>query len=87
MEEKYCKKCHYYIQHYALVENRMIQVYCGHCTRKTPKTKRPDRIAYEHFQQGEKDTEQFASKEYLSKRLLDKVMSMELLPKIEESPI
>ena len=85
MEERHCKNCHYYIQHYALVENRMIQVYCGHCTWKTPKAKRPDRKACEHFQQGAKHTEQFASKEYLSKQLLDKVMSMDLLPEIKEA--
>ena len=84
MEEKFCKDCKFYLQHYTLSENRLIQVYCGHCTYKTAKTKRPDRKACEHFQQGVKDTEQFASKEYLSKKLLDKVLSMELLPKIEE---
>ena len=85
MEEKHCKDCRYYIQHYALIENRMIQVYCGHCTWKSPKTKRPDRKACEYFQQGEKDIDQFVSKEYLSKKLLDKVMSMELLPEIKKS--
>lgn len=87
MEENKCKECHYYIQHYALVGNRMIRVCCGHCTFKAPKAKRPDRKACEHFQQGEKDAEQFASKEYLSKQLLDKVLSMELLPEIEEFPV
>ena len=81
MEGKNCKDCRFYLQHYILSENRLIQVYCGHCTNKTPKTKRPDRKACEHFQQGIKETEQFASKEYLSKKLLDKVLSMELLPK------
>lgn len=84
MNEVYCKSCQHFIQHYALCNGRLIQVYCGHCTYKKPKTKRPDRKACEHFQQGAKDTEQFAGKEYLSKRLLDKVMSMELLPEIEE---
>lgn len=84
MNEVYCKSCQHFIQHYALCNGRLIQVYCGHCTYKKPKTKRPDRKACEHFQQGAKDTEQFAGKEYLSKKLLDKVMSMELLPEIEE---
>ena len=87
MEEKYCKNCRYYIQHYALVEHRIIQVHCGHCTWKTPKAKPPNRKACEHFEQGEQDREQFVSKEYLSRRLLDKVMRMELLPEIEEFPI
>lgn len=87
MEDKKCKNCQYYMQHYTLCQNRLIQVYCGHCTYKTPKTKCPDRKACEHFEQGEKDIEQFASKEYLSKKLLDKVLSMELLPEIEEFPV
>lgn len=86
MEEIRCKHCQYFIQHYVLCSGRLTQVYCGHCTRKTPKTKRPDRKACEHFEQGEQEIDQFVSKEYLSKRLLDKVMSMELLPEIEESP-
>jgi len=85
MNELYCRSCHYYIQHYALRNGRLIQVYCGHCTYATPKAKRPDRKACEHFQQGEKDLDQFVSKEYHSKQLLDKVMSMDLLPEIKEA--
>lgn len=75
------------MQHYTLCDNKLIQVYCGHCTYKTPKIKLPDRKACEHFEQGVKDTEYFATKEYLSKKLLDKVLTMELLPEIEELPI
>ena len=84
MEEHYCKNCQHFIQHYALRDGRLIQVYCGHCTYARPKTKRPDKKACEHFEPGVKDTEQFVSQEYLSKKLLDKVLSMALLPEIEE---
>ena len=87
MNEVCCKSCQHFIQHYALCDGRLIQVYCGHCTYATPKTKRPDRKACEHFEQGIKDTEHFANKEYLSKKLLEKVMSMELLPEMDELPI
>lgn len=87
MEDNRCKNCRYYIKHYALIENRIIQVHCGHCIWKIPKTKHPNRKACEHFQQGVHTSEQFASKEYLSKKLLDKVMDMELLPEIEEFPV
>jgi len=87
MEEQKCKNCQYYLQHYTLSGNQFIQVYCGHCTYKNPKAKRPDRKACEHFQQGEKDTTHFVSKEYLSKKLLEKILSMELLPEIEELPV
>ena len=84
MSEIYCKSCQHFIQHYALRNGRLIQVYCGHCTYARPKTKRPDRRACEHFAQGIKDTERFVNREYLSKALLEKVMQMELLPEIEE---
>jgi len=87
MNETYCRSCRYFIQHYALQNGRLIQVYCGHCTYKTPKTKRPDKKPCEHFEQGIKDTEMFANREYLSKKLLDKILSMELLPEIEEFPV
>ncbi len=87
MSEIYCKSCQHFIQHYALCNGRLIQVYCGHCTYASPKTKRPDRKACEHFAQGIKDTEHFVNREYLSKALLEKVMQMELLPEIEELTI
>lgn len=87
MNEVYCRSCQHYIQHYALRNGRLIQVYCGHCVYASPKAKRPDQKACEYFAQGVKDTEQFVSKEYLSKKLLDKVLSMELLPKIEDLPV
>ena len=86
MNETYCHSCRYFIQHYALRNGRLIQVFCGHCTFKTPRTKRPDRKTCEHFEQGDKDTDAFVGKEYLSKKLLEKVLSMEPLPKIEEYP-
>ena len=87
MNEVFCKSCQHFMQHYALCDGRLIQVYCGHCTYATPKTKRPDRKACEHFEQGIKDAESFTNKEYLSKKLLEKVVSMELLPEIDELPI
>ena len=85
MHEVCCRTCQHFIQHYALRNSKLIQVHCGHCTYAAPKTKRPGRKACEHFEQGVNDTEHFVNKEYLSKKLLDKVLSMELLPEIEES--
>ena len=49
------------------------------------KTKRPDQKACVHFEQGRDVTKQFVSKAYLSKRLLDKVLQMELLPEIVDN--
>ena len=86
MDENKCKSCMYFRQHYTLCGNRLTQVYCGHCTFKTPKTKHPDHQACEHFEQGEADTARFVSKEYLSRKLLEHVLNMELLPPIGEMP-
>ena len=87
MEEYHCENCQYFMQHYVLCGDRLIQANCGHCTFSRPKTKRPNRKACENFQLGEKDLQRFASKEYLSKKLLDRVLDMELLPDIEELPV
>lgn len=32
MEEKQCKNCAHYYQHYAMDERRIFRVFCGHCT-------------------------------------------------------
>ena len=87
MDKDFCKYCQHYIQHYALRNGKLIQVYYGHCTYASPKAKCPDRKACQHFREGVKDIDQFVNKEYLSEKLLDKVMSMELLPEIEDFPV
>ena len=83
MEEKQCKNCQYFMQHYTLTDSRLIQVDCGHCIFKNPKRKRPTQNVCEHFEQGEVPLAKFVSKEYLSKKLLEKVLNMELLPNVE----
>ena len=85
MEKKYCKQCEYYLQHYALTENRLFKVYCGHCTNRTAKRKRPDAAACDAFIPGVPDEDAFASKTFLTKHLLEQVLTMELLPPIEDA--
>ena len=83
MNEKQCKNCTYYLQHFALDHRKLFRVYCGHCTFGKAKRKRPDTKACENFMPGLDPEEAFATKEYLSKELLQYVLSLELLPKIE----
>ena len=83
MDEKQCKKCHYFVQHLALNNRRLFWVYCGHCTLGKIKRKLPDSKACECYTPGSSPEEAFVSKEYLSKELLQHVLSMELLPEIE----
>ena len=83
MSEQTCKNCAYYIQHYALNDRRIFRVYCGHCAFHNPKHKRPDAKICENFVEAPSREDNFVSKEYLSKQLLQYMMELELLPKIE----
>ena len=84
MEEKICRQCAHFRQHYAVSEGRVFRVYCGHCVVAKPRRKRPDAKGCAQFTPGEKDTDVFADKEYLTKALLRYVMEMELFPKITD---
>ena len=86
MEEKYCKNCAHYHQHYALDERKIFRVYCGHCMFGRARHKKPDTAACENFTFAPPDEDAFASKEYLSKELLQYLLHLELLPKIEKIP-
>jgi len=83
MEKQYCRNCKYYRQHYALDQRKIFRVYCGHCTAYPRKKKRPDAAACAQFISAPQDENAFATKEYLSKELLQYVLQLELLPKIE----
>ena len=84
MIERRCKECQYYLQHYTLDKHKIFRVYCGHCTFPRARRKPPDAKACENFVPGPPPEEAFASKEYLSKELLQYILQMELLPEIEE---
>ena len=84
MEQRTCRTCIYYRQHYSLNQRQIFQVYCGHCTNQRTKTKRPDSKACENYTQVKQGEEPFVTKEYLSKALLEYMLSMDLLPEIHE---
>ena len=79
-----CKTCAHYRQHYILKERKIFRVYCGHCTYPKIKAKRPDSMACAHYLLSAADEEAFASKEYLSKTLLEYMRNLELLPEIHD---
>ncbi len=85
MENKYCRHCMHFQQHYALNGRKIFRIYCGHCTLHTARKRRPDTIACENFAPGCADEEAFATKEYLSKELLQYLLNLELLPPIENA--
>ncbi len=87
MENKCCKDCGNFRQHYSLGEGRLFRVYCGHCVVwSRPKQRKPDAGSCEKFTPAPAAEEEFTNKEYLRKTLLKHVLNMELLPEIEEIP-
>lgn len=77
MENK-CGECVHYIQHYAIFEGKLNKIYFGHCVMK--KRKKLDQIspACELYVPGEPIENQLVTKKYLTKELLQKLLSMEL---------
>ena len=84
MERKICRNCTHFCQHYALDERKIFRVYCGHCKQQRARRNRPDAIACDNFVLAAPDENAFATKEYLSKELLQYLLHLELLPKIED---
>ena len=87
MENQVCKNCKHFRQHYGLNEKRIFRLECGHCTLPRLKTTKPHRKACPEFVQRENKENEFVSKEYLSKTLLDWIRQLELLPEIQEENI
>lgn len=86
MDKMLCKNCIHFYQHYAFDKRRIFRVYCGHCTLAKVRKKQPDAIACDSFAPAPPDEDAFASKEYLSKELLQYLFRLELLPQIEDAP-
>ena len=84
MDNNFCKTCAYYRQHYTLDHRKIFRIHCGHCTYQKAKTKRPDAKACENYLLSESAENAFATKEYLSKALLEYMLNLELLPEIYE---
>ena len=84
MSDQHCADCRYYLRHYTFDKRKIFRVCCGHCTFTHPKRKRPDAAACENYAPGLAPETAFVSKEYLSKELLQYVLSLQLLPEIEE---
>ena len=84
MSENICKNCGHFHQHYAFDKKKIFRVHCGHCTLGTAKSKRPTKTACDAFSPAPPDEDAFASKEYLSKELLQYLLSLELLPPIAD---
>jgi len=85
MDNNFCKTCAHYRQHYTFDQHKIFRIYCGHCTYQKVKTKRPDAKACEDYLLSESQEKAFATKEYLSKALLEYMLKLDLLPEIYEA--
>lgn len=84
MRGNICKNCAYFRQHYTFDKRKIYRVYCGHCTHLKIRRKFPDTASCENFVYAEPDECAFATKEYLSKALLQYLLQLELLPEIQD---
>lgn len=82
-----CRNCVCFHQHYALDQRKLFRVYCGHGMLHKVRKRQPDASACEQYTPAPPDEHAFATKEYLSKELLQYLLSLELLPKIEDEPV
>ncbi len=80
MDNSLCKDCKHYMQHYGLDGKGFFPLYCGHCTHLRVVHRRPDQKGCKNFISGENREKAFASKEYLTKALLDWIATLPLLP-------
>lgn len=84
MDKRICKNCVHFCQHYALDQRKIFRVYCGHCTLRRARKRQPDAVACEFFSSAPPDEYAFATKEYLSKELVQYLLRLELLPEIRD---
>ena len=83
MHENSCIQCQHFRQHYTFDNRKIFRVYCGHCTYKSAKHKKPDATACGNYTPRPPQEEVFVTKEYLTKELLQYMLTLELLPEIE----
>ena len=84
MNNQHCADCKHYLRHYTFDERKIFRVYCGHCTLGKTQRKPPYAKACKDYVPGTAPEDAFASKEYLSKKLLEYALSLQLLPEIED---
>lgn len=84
MSENGCKNCAYFQQHYTFGKRHILRVYCGHCTFSKVRKKLPDSKICGNFIPAGPDDCAFVTKEYLSKKILQYLLRLELLPEIRD---
>lgn len=84
MKGPLCQNCKHFIQHYGIMDDRIFTINCGHCAVPRLRHRQALSKACEHYEPGAVGLSSFADKKYLSKKLVEYALSMELLPYIED---
>ena len=83
MPKEMCRNCRFFIQHYILNNGKLRWVNYGHCIQGRFRNREAYGKICEHYEYQAPVEDGYADREYLSKELLQKVLSMELLPQLE----
>ena len=80
MNEQTCKSCEHFYQHYGIKDGKFSRVFCGHCVaaKGRPRGCRPYQKICENYLPGADPIDDFVTKEYLTKALLERILNMEL---------
>ena len=85
MEEKICRHCKHFHQHYVINTQMCIAINCGHCVYPRIKHMRAEKQACKHFTEREAPQElpdRSKVTHFLTTEFLEHVMSYELPPEI-----
>jgi len=84
MKNLTCGDCKYFRQHYIFNGERLSRVHCGHCVHPRLKHRTPSTPSCPNFEQRMVGVEQFITKDFITKELLEYVLSLDLPPEITE---
>ena len=87
MENPTCQTCARFHQHYGISEGKIFRLHCGHCVYPKMRNKRPTATACQHYVFAPPEEDNFVSRHYLTKKLLQHILNMELMPPIEDAPL
>ena len=78
-----CRNCKFFIQHYILSNGKLRWINYGHCIQGRFRNREACGKICQNYEYQAPVEDRYADKEYLSKELLQKVLTMDLLPKTD----
>ena len=83
IQREICRNCKFFMQHYILDNGQFKWINAGHCIKLKLRNKQAYSKICEHYEYQEPVEDRYVDQEYLSKELLQRVLTMDLLPKME----